>query len=107
MGKTDFDESTDGTGVVGIRYLETAATQPWLNRAVLIPFKLYKRSSAYNYKAHLTAEIQYSRYHDIRYIEPEDVISNGTEQWKVFPAFRKGSGGNNNTATRGWAIRSN
>ena len=105
MGKTDFDASTDGTGVVGVRYLETVTTQPWLNRSLLIPFKLYKRSSVYNYKAHLTAEIQYSRYYDIRYIEPEDVISNGTEQWKVFPFFRKGNGGNDDTGYRGWAIR--
>lgn len=81
----------------------------WNSEAVLLPLRAYKiRPSS---KLSLVADLEHARYTRVDNYAPGEIITIGSERWKVFPWFRKNSsarnGGSdiNHTGTFGWAIR--
>lgn len=87
------------------------ALQPgaWNSESVLLPMRAFKERPSF--KSSLIADIQFARHIRIDNLSPGDVLTIGSDKWKVFPWYRKDSaarnGGNqiNHTGTFGWAIR--
>lgn len=81
----------------------------WNSEAVLLPIRAYKVRTSN--KISLTADLEHSRYTRIDNYAPGDIITIGSDRWKVLPWFRKNSaarnGGSsiNHSGTFGWAIR--
>lgn len=95
------------------RYMKPLlANQPsaWNSEAVLLPLRAYKtRPSA---KSSMTLDLANARHMRIDNHNPGDILTLGTDKWKVFPwyskntAERNGSSSSiNHTGTFGWAIR--
>lgn len=81
----------------------------WNSEAVLLPIRCYiPRPES---KVSLAADLEHVRITRIDNYTPGQVIQLGSDEWKVFPWFRKNTGarngGNNvdHTGTFGWAIR--
>ncbi|WP_339729755.1 hypothetical protein [uncultured Pseudomonas sp.] len=81
----------------------------WNSEAVLLPVRAYiTRPSS---KLSLALELINARFTRIDNHEPGEVITFGSERWKIFPGYRKDvvnrNGGNNiqHTGTFGWAVR--
>lgn len=81
----------------------------WNSEAVLLPIKAYKvRPSS---KISLTADLEHARYTRIDNYAPGEIISIGSDRWKIYPWYRKnssvrnGAAQINHTGTFGWAIR--
>lgn len=104
--------STDASSPVGI-----AATVPlisllpsvWNSEAVLLPIRVYKiRPES---KLSMTADIEHARYTRVDNYAPGEIITIGSDRWKVFPWYRKNTSNRNggfsltHTGTFGWAIR--
>jgi len=80
---------TDGVGVGYIeRYLKSQPQQA-NNQAMLLPIMAYKTCAVYSSTYYHVATLQKARHIKINYLDPETVISNGDEQWVVFPWFKK------------------
>ena len=80
---------TNGVGVGCIeRYLKSQPQQA-NNQAMLLPIMAYKTCSVYSNTYYHVATLQKARHIKINYLDPETVISNGDEQWVVFPWFKK------------------
>lgn len=81
----------------------------WNEEAVLIPIHGYVYRS--ESKCSLALSVQHARYLRIDNYEPGDVITLGSDQWRVYPFYRKNSAarnggtGVNHSGTFGWAIR--
>lgn len=86
-------------------------TQPnsWNGESVLIPIQAY--TARPENKNSMTVDVQHARYCRIDNYEPGDIISLGSDKWKVYPWWRKnvsvrdGQAGAEHTGTWGWAIR--
>lgn len=90
------------TDLVGIQYLtELISAQPnYFNQeALLLPIKAFKRSVVYADKCHEVLTVQNARHFNLTYVQPKDIIYRGSEQWMVFPWFRR------SFSPYGWAIR--
>ena len=81
----------------------------WSNETVLLPIQpILQRSS---FKSSIIADIKNARYARIDNLEPEQILTIGSEKWMVFPFHKKNSrvrnGGSviDHTGTLGWAIR--
>lgn len=81
----------------------------WNSEAVLLPIRAYKVRPSY--KISLTADLEHARYTRIDNYTPGQIITLGSERWKIFPWYRKDAvnrnGGYviNHSGTFGWAIR--
>jgi len=82
---------------------------PWNQDAPLIPITCYMtRASS---KASLVVDVRNARYIRVDNYVPGDILSLGSERWRVYPWFKKNSearsGGNGiaHSGTYGWAIR--
>jgi len=81
----------------------------WNSEAVLLPIRACKRRQ--NNKISLTADLENARYTRVDNYAPGEIITIGSDRWKVFPwyrkntAFRDGGSRINHTGTFGWAIR--
>lgn len=76
-------------------------------QAILCPIQPYiERGSG---KTSLVADLQAARYVRMDTLEPGDTITLGTDQWKVYPLYKKNSavrdGGDFHSGTYGYAIR--
>ena len=101
------------TGIVAVGYSpihELIQRQPsaWSSNAVLLPINIYTRR-AENKISHVLG-ISSARYVRIDNYEPEQVITLGTDKWKIYPFYRKNSAERNgnsadHSGTFGWAIR--
>lgn len=60
----------------------------WNLEAILLPFQVYVPRSSGN-KYSLVADFKHIRHTRINYLEPGDIITLGSDQWKVYPWFRK------------------
>lgn len=95
-------------GVASIAPLIGLLPNNWNSEAVLLPIRSYKiRPSS---KVSLTADLINARYTRVDNYEPGQVITIGSEQWKIFPFYRKdvanrNGGTGNHSGTFGWAIR--
>lgn len=99
---------------IGIRHATTLLTlQPsvWNSEATLLPIRAYQERGAF--KASLIADLSNARLIRIDNLTPSDILTLGSDKWKVFPWYRKSlserngtsSPGINHTGTFGWAIR--
>lgn len=99
---------------IGIRYLtELLKTQPntWNSEAVLLPLRAFKVRP--ENRTSLTMDLQNARHLRIDNYAAGEVITLGSDQWKVFPWHRKhiesrdgdSYRGIDHTGTFGWAIR--
>lgn len=77
---------------------------------VLVPLRAYKERPSF--KCSLVADLEHARHVRIDNLSPGDIITIGSERWKVFPWYKKSftdrSGSTiaiNHTGTLGWAIR--
>lgn len=81
----------------------------WNSEAILLPIRVfYPRASN---KTSLVADLEHARYTRVDNYTPGDIITLGSDRWKVFPWYLKNSaardGGSNitHTGTFGWAVR--
>lgn len=102
-----------GSDLIGITHsaseLISLLPNTWNSEAVLLPIRAYMtRPSS---KLSLVLELINARFTRIDNHEPGEVITFGSERWKIFPGYRKDAvnrnGGNNiqHTGTFGWAVR--
>jgi hypothetical protein len=81
----------------------------WNSEAVLLPVRCYKFRASN--KVSLVADLEHSRYTRIDNYAPGEIITIGSDRWKVFPCYRKNTAARNggasigHTGTFGWAIR--
>lgn len=90
-------------------YLFSAQPSAWNSEAVLLPFQVMVDRPAD--KRSFVAELVNARYIRINNLDPEAIITLGSDQWKVYPFYRKNAATPNggqpldNSGTFGWAIR--
>lgn len=99
-------------GTIGIRHATVLLNlQPsvWNSEATLLPLRCYKERPSY--KASLIADLANARHLRIDNLAPGDILTLGSDQWRVFPWYRmdatsrNGGTGVNHSGTFGWAIR--
>lgn len=99
-------------GGVGINPLAPlVAIQPsvWNSEATLLPLRAFATRASY--KISLIADLDHARTLRIDNLSPGDVLTLGSDKWKVFPWYRKNAAERNggldinHTGTFGWAIR--
>lgn len=87
-------------------------TQPsaWNSESVLLPLRLFKTRPSY--KSSLILDCEHARHVRIDNFNPGDVLTLGSDKWKVFPWYRKNTAernatntSHNHSGTLGWAIR--
>ena len=111
-GWTYFGATSDVP--IGIRHnAPLLAMQPsvWNSEAALLPIRCWKERPSY--KASLIADLAYARHCRIDNLAPGDILTLGSDKWKIYPWYRKdvsarnggGTYGLNHTGTFGWAIR--
>jgi hypothetical protein len=81
----------------------------WNAEAVLLPLRCYFRRPSSMLS--LIADCEHARLVRIDNLTPGDVLTLGSDKWKVYPwhrknvAARNGGGGVDHTGTLGWAVR--
>lgn len=83
----------------------------WNSEATLLPLRFYKMRTSF--KSSLILDCVNVRHFRIDNMTPGDILTLGSDKWKVFPWYRKdvtarngnGNGDRNHTGTFGWAIR--
>ncbi len=81
----------------------------WNAESVLLPIRVHQGVAESKHRVVL--EHAHARYLRLNNLEPEQVLTIGTERWKVFPFYRKNTispnsvSGALHTGTFGWAIR--
>ena len=97
---------------IGIRHnspMMSLQASVWNTEATLLPLRCYKERPSY--KASLIANLANARHLRIDNLSPSDILTLGSDKWKIFPWYRKdsanrdGGTGVNHTGTFGWAIR--
>lgn len=101
---------------IGIRHQPLIALQPnaWNSEAVLLPIRAYKERPSF--KASLVADLANARHVRIDNIAPGDILTIGSDEWRVFPWYMKNvtyrngttdtpTGDTDHSGTFGWAIR--
>jgi hypothetical protein len=83
----------------------------WNGETVLLPFPIYIARSSGN-KMSLVGNLKHLRHCRINFHNPGDIITLGSDQWKVYPWYRKnvstpGSSGvsDSHSGTVGFAVR--
>jgi hypothetical protein len=79
-------------GATPFAYASLLARQPnqWNGQTLLLPVQLcIDRGSSKN---SLIAQLQHVRYVNIANLEPGEIITLGTDQWRCWPFYRKGTG---------------
>lgn len=111
----DWAGASVGTSVGAISALYGAAPliqrspSAWNQESVLVPIHVYQRRPE-NFWS-LVLSVRHARYVRIDNYVPGQVITLGSDQWMVFPAYRKNASVRNggsyidHTGTFGWAIR--
>lgn len=101
-----------GPGIKALTPLIGLLPNTWNSEAILLPARVHKVRP--ENRASLVADLAYARHTRIDNYEPGQIITIGSDQWKVFPWHRKnaasrngggGTSGIDHTGTFGWAIR--
>lgn len=74
-------------GIAGPLLLRTPST--WNQQAILLPIQPYIGRASN--KVSIVAELAHARYVSLANYSPGDLITLGTDVWKVYPFWRKGS----------------
>jgi hypothetical protein len=100
---------TSAPGIAPIDPLIRMLPNAWNSEAVLLPIRAYQwRASR---KISLIADLEHARHVRMDNLEPGEIVTLGSEKWKVFPWYRKDAvnrnGGSDikHSGTFGWAIR--
>jgi hypothetical protein len=87
----------------------------WNTETVLLPIRAYNERPSF--RSSLVADLEFARLIRIDNLSPGDILTIGSDKWKVFPWYKKnatarnasgvtsGSNGVDHTGTFGWAIR--
>lgn len=81
----------------------------WNSEAILLPIRVFLPRASF--KTSLVADLEHARYTRVDNYTPGDIITLGSDRWKVFPwylknaAVRDGGGNITHTGTFGWAVR--
>ena len=103
--------NTIGSVIANSQMAALISRQPnkWNTETILLPIQpLVLRVSS---KKSQVAEIVNARYLRVDNYEPEQIITYGTDKWKIFPFYKKdllnrdGGGYRDSSGTFGWAIR--
>lgn len=92
--------------------LLTAQPNEWNDQTVLLPYPVYCARSSGN-KVSLVADLKHIRHCRIPFHDPGDIITLGSDQWKLYPWYRKNtvtpggdsSSGTTHSGTGGFAVR--
>ncbi len=101
------DEAT--VGVSAAAPLVALLPSRWNSEAVLLPIRCWKHRPSQ--KISLTVDMLHARWTRIDNYSPGQIVSLGSDRWKVFPCYRKntnardGGVGIDHSGTFGWAIR--
>lgn len=111
-GWSHVNSATPSYNVMGINNVAPIyGMQPsaWNSETTLLPMRCYKERGSY--KTSLSADLDNARHLRIDNLAPADILTIGSDKWKVFPWYRKDSSARNggadinHTGTFGWAIR--
>ncbi len=81
----------------------------WNQESIFLPFHIFKRMA--ENKLSIIYSVENARFIRIDNFEPEQIITLGTDRWKVYPFHRKstasrdGGNGIDHSGTFGWAIK--
>ncbi|SFB48389.1 hypothetical protein [Azotobacter beijerinckii] len=79
----------------------------WNSEAVLLPIRTWKIRPSN--KLSLIADLENARYTRVDNYTPGEIVTLGSDRWKIFPWYRKDAanrnGGSSHTGTFGWALR--
>lgn len=90
--------------------LQTLLPNAWNTETVLIPIQVWVPRSSGN-KVSLVADLKHARYCRIDFHDPGEIITLGTDQWKLYPWYQKnattrdGGSGVQHSGTFGVAVR--
>lgn len=109
----DSNSNANGHGAISETHnlLIQRSPNSWNSEAVLIPIQLFIRRS--EDMRSLAVDLQNARTLRIDNYDPGQIITLGTDQWRVYPFYRKNSdvrdgtpsNGGDHSGTMGWAIR--
>lgn len=109
-GWCSFDGLTNSLlGISAMAPLITRSPNAWNAEAVLFPIKNYQKSDAG--KVRLVLDMAHARYVRLNNLTPGEIITLGSDRWKVYPFYCKNAAqpnagyGFQHTGTLGWAIR--
>lgn len=104
---------TPANGVNQLQPLISRSPSNWSANSVLFPIKILLAQASS--KQSIIAELQHSRYIRLDNYEEEQIITLGSDKWKVYPFHKKNLSARNgnpdsfngidHTGTLGWAIR--
>ncbi len=100
--------SPPGWNILGSIYVN-AQPSAWNAEAALLPLRLYFRRPSY--RISLIVDHEHARLLRIDNLSPGDVLTLGSDKWKVYPWHRKNAAARNggpavdHTGTFGWAVR--
>lgn len=102
-----------GDAPIGIRHAAPLISiQPsgWNTEAILLPLRAYKQRPSF--KSSLVADLENARLLRIDNLTPGDILTLGSDRWKIFPWYKKDAAARDgsttsidHTGTFGWAIR--
>lgn len=106
-GWSSFNGIDTPNAYYAISELMKASPNAWNNQSILVNLTISLPASSN--KRVIVGELEHSRYIKINYITPGDIITLGSDKWKIYPNFRKGTaelnGSGSNTGYYGLAVR--
>lgn len=100
-------------GVGSVAPLIGILPNSWNSEAVLLPIRIHKHRPSY--KVSMVADLEHARYTRVDNYMPGEIVTIGSDRWKVFPWYRRNVSTRNasatastiigHTGTFGWAIR--
>lgn len=108
-GTTGANIENNISGVLTARTLIGVLPNAWNQESPLVPINVWQfRPST---KLSQIADLKHARYVRIDNYEPGQIITIGSDRWKIYPFYKKNSAARNggsqidHTGTFGWAIR--
>lgn len=102
-------ENDEPIGIGHAKPLIGIQPSEWNSEATLLPIRVYKARPSF--KSSMILDLQNARLVRVDNLSAGDILTLGSDKWRVFPWYRKdisnrnGGGGVNHTGTFGWAIR--
>lgn len=108
--KWGANNNTSPIGARGTSHLLRVLPSAFNGDTVLVPMRAYKERPSF--KSSMVADLEHARHVRIDNLSPGDIITIGSDRWKVFPWYKKSftersgaSGEIDHTGTLGLAIR--
>lgn len=110
VGWSNNTASAIASSIAASGVMLSALPNSWNSESVLVPVQVWLPRTSGN-KVSLVADLAYARHLRIDNHEPGEIITLGSDKWKVFPNFKKNTtvrGGGDavaDTGTLGFAVR--